>query len=230
MIFIYCEKWRGFEWILNYIMTNKKLVICIPTGGLVDWQFASSLMALQLLPETRVIWMVKTMIDSARNMLVQEALKDSSYTHMLMIDDVMTFEPDFVLNLLEHDVDIVGGLAFKRRAEYTPCVFEKRKDAKYYPILPEVFREVDVVGTGGILINMDIFKNVKYPWFETYYDDDNVHWSVDFDFCIKAKKAGYKIFIDPKSEMGHIGDPIVIKKEQFFNYIKQNDINKNNNK
>ncbi len=210
-------------------MTNKKLVICIPTEGHVDWQFASSLMALQLLPETRVIWMVKTMIDSARNMLVQEAMKDSSYTHMLMIDDDMTFESDFALKLLEQDVDVVGGLAFKRRPAFTPCVFEKRQDKKYYPILPEVFREVDVVGTGGILIKMDVFKKLKYPWFETYYDDSGRHWSVDFDFCIKAKAAGFKIFADPEAEMGHIGDPAVIKKEQFYNYVKQNEINKNNN-
>ena len=204
-------------------MDTKKLAICIPTFGRVDWQFASSLMALQLLPETRVIWMVRAMIDTARNQLVQDALKDSSYTHLLMIDDDMTFEPDFVLRLLEHDVDIVSGLAFKRRPEYTPCVFEKRQDDKYYPMLPEVFREVDIVGTGGILINMDVFKKIKYPWFETFYDDNNVHWSVDFDFCMKAKKVGFKIFADPEAEMGHIGDPVVIKKEQFYNHVKQNE-------
>ena len=204
------------------MLENKKLVIGIPTSGHLDWRFASSLMALQLIPETRVIWMVRTMIDSARNNLVQEALKDPSYTHLLMIDDDMTFDSDFVLKLLEQDVDIVAGLAFKRRQDFQPCVYKKdSKNEKYFPILPNVFQEVDIVGTGGILINMEVLKKLKYPWFETFYDKEGQHWSVDFDFCIKAKKEGFKIFVDPAAEMGHIGDSPVIKKEDFINYIKQ---------
>lgn len=204
------------------MLENKKLVIGIPTTGQVAWQFASSLMALQLLPDTRVIWMVKTMIDTARNNLVQEAMKDSSYTHLLMIDDDMTFEPDFAFKLLEHDVDIVGGLAFKRRPDYQPCVYRKNQENKlYFPILPKVFQEVDTIGTGGILINMNVLRKVKYPWFETFYDEQGKHWSVDFDFCIKAKKENFKIFVDPTAEMGHVGDSPVIKKEDFYKYITQ---------
>lgn len=211
-------------------MTDKKLAIGIPTVGNLNWQFASSLMNLQLLPDTRVIWMIKAMIDSSRNMIVQSALKDDSYTHLLMIDDDMIFDSDFALKLLEHNVDIVGGLAFKRRPEYTPCVFRKNsQDNQYYPILPEVFQEVDIVGTGGILIRLDVFRKLKYPWFETYYDENTVHWSVDFDFCMKAKEAGLKIFVDPEAEMGHIGDPQVIRKEDFYKHVKQNEINKDNN-
>lgn len=205
---------------------KNKLVICIPSMGLVDWRFASSLMGLQLLPDTRVIWMVKTMIDTARNNLVIEALKNKEYTHILMVDDDMTFEPDFALRLLDHDVDIVGGLAFKRRPDYQPCVYRKDpKDNEYYPILPNVFQEVDIVGTGGILINMKVFDKIKYPWFETYYSEDKRHWSVDFDFCIKAKEAGFKIFVDPEAEMGHIGDPEVVNKNTFLNQTKQHESN-----
>jgi len=199
-----------------------KLVIGIPSFGNVDWRFASSLMALELTPETRVIWMVRAMIDTARNNLIQETLKDPSYTHLLMVDDDMTFESDLALKLLEHDVDIVGALAFKRRSDYQPCVYRlNRKDDQYYPILPEVFQEVDIVGTGGILIKLDVLKKLKFPWFETFYDKKGIHWSVDFDFCIKAKKAGFKIFVDPKVAMGHIGDPEVVNKDTFLKQIKK---------
>ncbi len=213
-------------------MKDAKLVICIPTIGMVDWRFASSLMALQMTPETRVIWMVKAMINISRNNLVTQALSDSSYTHMLMIDDDMTFDDDLAISLLEHDVDIVGALAFKRRPDFHPCVYRKNsKDKQYYPFVPEVFQEVDIVGTGGILINMDVFRKLKFPWFETYYDDKGKVWSVDFDFCIKAKKAGFKIFVDPMVEMGHIGDAPVIKKNDFYRNIEQKHaIDKNNNK
>jgi len=204
------------------MLKNTKLAIGIPTTGQVSWQFASSLMALQLLPDTRVIWMVKTMIDTARNNLVQTAMKDLSYTHLLMIDDDMTFEPDFALKLLEHDVDIVGGLAFKRRPDYQPCVYrQNEKDKQYYPILPDVFQEVDVIGTGGILIKMEVLRKMKSPWFFTDYDKDGTHWSVDFRFCQEAKKAEFKIFVDPDSKMGHIGEPELVTIETFYRNVKK---------
>ncbi len=208
-------------------MNEKKLVIGLPTMGYVDWRFASSLMGLQLLQDTRVIWMVKTMINAARNNLVKQALSNPNYTHMLMIDDDMTFQQDFAKRLLNHDVDVVGGLAFKRREGYHPCVYRK-KDGEYIPIIPKIFQEVDVVGSGGILIKMEVFKKLKFPWFETYYDKKGQLWSVDFDFCIKAKKAGFKIFCDPDAEMGHLGDAPEIKSQQFYNYIKQHASNKSN--
>jgi len=201
-------------------MNEKKLVIGLPTMGYVDWRFASSLMGLQLLQDTRVIWMVKTMINAARNNLVKQALSNPNYTHMLMIDDDMTFQQDFAKKLLDHDVDVVGGLAFKRREGYHPCVYRKKDDI-YVPMVPKIFQEVDVVGSGGILIKMEVFKKLKFPWFETFYDKKGQLWSVDFDFCIKAKKAGFKIFCDPDAEMGHIGDAPEIKSQQFYNYIKQ---------
>jgi len=202
---------------------ENKLIIGLPTNGNVDYRFASSLMGLQLTPTTRVIWQVRSMIDTARNNLVKEALKTSDFTHMLMIDDDHQFEPDLALKLLAHDVDIVGALAFKRRPEYTPCVYRKKEDGLHYPILPEVFQEVDVVGSGAILIKMEVLKKLTFPYFETFYTKDNPprHYSVDFDFCMKSKKAGFKIFVDPQAEIKHIGDPEIVSKETFFKHNKE---------
>jgi len=200
-------------------MKNTKLVLGIPSCGTVDWRFASSLMALRLLDGTRIVWSVRTMIDAARNNIVKAALEEEC-THVLMIDDDMTFEPDFALKLLEHDVDIVGGLAFKRVPDFMPCVFKEKEPKQFFPILPTVFQEVDAIGSGGILIKREVFEKITYPWFETYYDDTKRHWSVDMDFCIKAKKTGFKIFVDPACEMGHMGNSQVIKKEHFLNYNK----------
>jgi len=202
---------------------ENKLIIGLPTNGNLDYRFASSLMGLQLTPETRVIWQVRSMIDTARNNLVTEALKTPEYTHVLMVDDDHIFEPDIALKLLAHDVDIVGALAFKRRPEYTPCVYRKKDDGKYYPILPEVFQEVDIVGTGMMLIKMEVLQKLSFPFFETYYtkDDEHKHFSVDFDFCQKAKKAGFKIFVDPEASIGHIGDSEVVGKSRFLEHNKQ---------
>jgi len=200
---------------------DAKVVVGIPTLGNVDWRFASSLMGLQLICDTKVIWQVRTMIATARNLIVKQALTDETYTHLLFIDDDMTFDSDFLYKLISTNVDIVGGLAFKRTADYQPCVYKKKEDGQHYPILPEVFQEVDAIGTAGLLIKTDVFKKIAFPWFETYYDEQGRVWSVDFDFCIKAKKAGFKVFVEPTALMGHIGQSEVISKETFLTYNKQ---------
>lgn len=208
-------------------MENKKeelydLVIGIPTSGNVNWQFASSLMGLQLPGNTRVIWTVRSMIDTARNTIVKEFLKAPG-KYLLMIDDDHIFNSDLALRLLARDVDIVGALAFKRRAEYEPCVYKKKEDGLHYPILPEIFQEVDIVGTGAMLIKLDVFKKLKFPYFETFYTKDNPpkHYSVDFDFCMKAKEAGFKIYVDPDAEIKHIGDNEIVDRQTFYRHNKK---------
>lgn len=203
---------------------EKSVAICIPTIGNLHWRFAADLMALQLPCNTRVIWQVRTMIDTARNMLAKKALEDVTVTHILMIDDDMTFESDFLLKLIAHDVDIVGGLAFKRTPDYHPCVYKKIQGSEdHTPILPEVFQEVDAIGTGGILIKREVFEKLRYPFFETWYSENNSekHFSVDFDFCIKSKTAGLKIFVDPDASMKHIGEAPLIGKEDFLKRMKE---------
>jgi glycosyltransferase involved in cell wall biosynthesis len=212
---------------------EKSIAIGIPTVGYLHWRFAADLMSLQLPMSTRVVWQVRTMIDTARNLIVTKALEDVSTEYILMIDDDMTFDPDFLMKLIAHDVDIVAGLAFKRTPDYHPCVYKRKPETdEYVPILPNVFQEVDIVGTGGILIKRKVFEALKYPYFETWFDKKNVdkHYSVDFDFCMKAKKAGFKIFVDPEAAMGHIGEAPIITKENFLEKMKTltNLIQKNN--
>ena len=163
------------------------------------------------------------MIDTARNLIATKALEDVSTEYILMIDDDMTFDHDFLMKLISHDVDIVAGLAFKRTPDYHPCVYKAKPGTnEYIPILPNVFQEVDIVGTGGILIKRKVFEALKYPYFETWFDKENAdkHYSVDFDFCIKAKNAGFKIFVDPEALMGHIGEAPIITKETFLEKMK----------
>ena len=202
---------------------EKTIAICIPTTGLTHWRFTADLMSLTLPCSTRVIWQVRTMIDTARNLLVKKALEDVTVSHILMIDDDMTFSQDFLIRLLSHDVDIVGGLAFKRTPDYHPCVYKKQPTNEYFPVMPNVFQEIDVVGTGGILIKREVFEKLKYPYFETWYDETNpdLHYSVDFDFCMKAKLAGFKLFVDPEALMGHIGESPIITKDTFLAHMKK---------
>ena len=199
--------------------TNSTIAIGIPTTGTLHWRFAADFMALQLPTDTKVFWQVRTMIDTARNKLVEKVLADKSITHLLMIDDDMTFESDMLIKMLAHDVDIIGALAFKRTDDFRPCVYKLKEGTDdHFSILPTTFQEVDIVGTGGMLIKRHVLEKIKVPHFETWYakDGTNKHWSVDFDFCMKAKAAGFKIQFDTEIQMGHIVNSPVITQETFL--------------
>jgi len=217
------------------IYTNKTIAIGVPTTGLLHWRFAADFMALQLPTDTKVFWQNRTMIDTARNSLVEKVLQDKEITHLLMIDDDMTFESDMLIKMLEHDVDIIGALAFKRTDDFRPCVYKLKEGTNdHFSVLPTAFQEVDIVGTGGMLIKRHVLEKIKAPHFETWYakDGTNKHWSVDFDFCMKATKAGFKIHVDPAIRMGHIGESPVITEQSFLKKLhdkqKQNASIKNN--
>ena len=204
--------------------TEKSIVIGIPTVGNVHWRFAADLMGLQLPMSAIALWQVRTMIDTARNKLVEKMLENKNATHLFMIDDDMTFKSDLLMRLISHDVDIVGALAFKRTPNYEPCVYKLKEGTEdHFPIFPAKYTEVDAIGTGGILIKREVFEKLDNPWFETWYAKDGTdkHWGVDFDFCLKAKTAGYKIYVDPEADMGHIGEAIIVDKEV---YMKANNI------
>lgn len=168
------------------------------------------------------------MIDFARNQIVKQVIEDPDYEYekILFLDDDMTIPPDVYFRLNEHDKDIVGVLAFKRRGDFAPCVYAKR-DKQFFPILPNKFCEVDAIGSSVLLIKTEVFKKIKFPWFTTYYTKDGNHWSVDMDFSMKVEKAGLKIHCDPSIEIGHIGDPPVIHQGDF---LKQIELMKGENK
>jgi len=206
------------------------ILIAIPTMGQNDYRFTLSLASLIIPENSSVMAVPRVMIDTARNLFCQKFLEDKEKTHLFFLDDDMTFDSDILMRLLEHDVDIIGALAFKRVADYQPCVYQKNpEDNNYYPIIPKEMQEVDVIGTAGFLIKRNVIESMKNPWFETPYTEDGKHFSVDFNFCMKAKEAGFKIWCDPTIEMKHIGEAPLIGKQEFLQHVSKNFINKQKN-
>jgi hypothetical protein len=65
--------------------------------------------------------------------------------------------------------------------------------------------EVDATGTGCLLIRTEVFLNMDYPWFEFTKTEAGKVVGEDVGFCKKAKKAGYKIYVDTSINCGHMG-------------------------
>ena len=147
-----------------------------------------------------------------RNYLAIQALNNNS-DYLLMIDDDMVFEQDLLDRLIADRKDIVGvayhprtdmGDKLKWLDETHHINLEKSTDPKY----KDTF-ECHATGTGIILIKCEVFKKVPRPWFAfEYYPTGQCKLGEDWYFSREAKKAGFKIWTDPKPKIGHLGEKI----------------------
>jgi hypothetical protein len=157
-----------------------------------------------------------------RNYTAVQAINNKS-DYLLMVDDDMVFNEDLLDCLIANGKDICGVAYHSRgstakikivpsgeimavaevdRGKYIDL--EKETDPKY----KDTF-ECYAVGTGIILIKCEIFRKIARPWFEfTYFENGKCKEGEDWNFCFKAKDAGFKIWTDPKPSIGHLGETI----------------------
>jgi len=154
------------------------------------------------------IGMQMILID-ARNEACNWAL-EKGMDYILWLDDDMIIPPDVWLftQLIEHDKDIIAPLFFTRKGIHLPLIFKERKINAYCDTYDHIvnykkkLQVVDAVGFGCILIKTEVLKKMQKPYFE--YGESI---GEDIYFCIKAKKAGYKIWCDTNIVLGHLALP-----------------------
>ena len=179
-------------------MSAYKLAISIPSTGTIKSQTVFSLCRmLKGFPyEYTVLFHEGSMLHVMRNRLIQKAI-DEKCTHLLFIDSDMMFEKDSAIRLLKRNKDIIGVNYHKRKLPVEAIVQNPKK--------LQGLTTCDAVGTGFMLIRLDIFKKLEQPWFFWAYADGEPVGE-DFWFCAKAREMGYNIYCDMGLKMGHIGD------------------------
>jgi len=149
-------------------------------------------------------------VSKCRNKIVKKAF-DWGATHLLMLDDDMTFPDNIVDILLNHNKPIVGALAFKRRPPYLPVIYQENPN---YPERMKVDTDyekglIEVAATGAacLLVQMEVFRRMRHPWFDFKPDEQfpGEYVGEDIMFCKKAKELGYKIYVDTMHPIGHLG-------------------------
>lgn len=163
-------------------------------------------------PNTRIDWGISTDIPGARNTLVRRSLEWGS-EWILFLDDDQVFPADLLTNLLSHDVDIVSALYLRRAGDHSPLAFSHRnEDHLYEPIdlhgLPgEGLLKVHATGAGGLLVRSEVFRAISDEpnWFE-HGRVQGKDWNAaeDIIFCEKANEAGFNIYVDLGSPIGHM--------------------------
>lgn len=216
---IFVEKW-GQE-VLTDIFKEEPIAtgtIAVPHLEMIHSDFFHSFRQLKRPANVRESYIKGTLIAKQRNELVKGMKGD----WLLFIDSDMTFPADALLRLLDHNLDIVGGLCFKRVPEYNPTIYQKVPGQFKWNWIQDYPREslfeVDGTGSAFLLIKKKVFDAIPYPWYEY-----NGEVSEDLYFCHKAKQAGFKIHIDSSVKIGHLGMQPV--DEKFFDeYYKDKKI------
>lgn len=145
-------------------------------------------------------------IADARNSIVEQARQDGA-KWLLMCDTDQVYPHDTLTKLLQHGKDICGVRVHRRWPPFDP-IFYRGELGKYLSVSDEEaysgdLIDVDATGTGCLLLNMEIFDHLEYPWFRFDIHEGNPVGE-DIFFCSRAKAAGLKIFIDTSIEVGHL--------------------------
>lgn len=158
----------------------------------------------------------------AREKLVRVALK-ADMDYIVMYDDDMILPADMVLRLLEDveahpEIDVLAPLAFQRTPPYFPVMYivtegyDPIRHTDYYAnevqenYPKDKLVECDAVGFGAVIINMNLIRKMKEPYFMS-----TTPTGEDIMFCVNAKKqANARIFMDTRIKLGHISSPPII--------------------
>lgn len=136
--------------------------------------------------------------------LCQDAVEhDCDY--ILFLDDDMRIPMHTIMLLLKRQVDIIGANCARR--EIPPRTNSKgfNDEIVYTREGQTGIEKVKSVGTGVMLINTRVFKELPQPWF---CEDPVKKIGEDVWFCNQAREAGFDIYIDHdlSHDVVHIGE------------------------
>lgn len=198
-----------------------KTMILIPCMDMVHARFMRSILLLDKVGDVSYGFHYGSLIYDSRNQLLDTA-KQQGVDRLLWFDSDMDV-PWNAMHLLSEDLDngyeIVSGLYFKRKEPYTPTIFSdcdvvKLDNGQLLPLheayvdypKDQIF-EVAAFGFGCVMMTMDAAKRVTgefglMPFMPT------AGFGEDLSFCMRARKAGIKLWCDSRVKCGHIGTKI----------------------
>ena len=173
-------------------------------GGCVE-----SFLNIRLRPgdERKYEW--RTRGDIARTKLCDEFMSRGEFDAFFLVDVDMLFNPGVLERLRSHDLDIVGGHYFRRR--FNPMIsIAEVGDWPYQPLwdIPQDgLIEVSNSGFGCLLIKRRVLEAVQTTLdlrepilgmgpLPEMTNGDQGPFGADFVFSARARKLGYKHFVD----------------------------------
>lgn len=206
-------------------LRKRKLFVGMPCyGGMMTGMTAKSLLDLQGVMsqygvEVRFSFLFnESLIQRARNYIVDEFLTRTDFTHLMFIDADIAFNANDVVALLALDKGIIGGPYPKKSIEWRQIYKAVQKNPSlpveeyeklagsmvFNPVagtekfsISEPLKVLDL-GTGFMMISRETFNSFQSSFPEKMYKPDHVgtaHFSGDREIC-----AFFDCIIDPKTK------------------------------
>lgn len=167
-------------------------------------------------------------VDDARNAVVREFLL-TDCTELLFLDADVSWEPEDIVRLCQHDLDIVGGVYPYRREGSDTMPFRMKSGAS----VENGLIEVEGLPTGFMKIKRRVLEEMSAvaPKYVTKANEtallfdrptpgpDKLRWGGDIDFCNRFRASGGRIFADVTLHLGHTGTVTV--KDSLGAYLRR---------
>ena len=211
-------------------LRQQRIHICMPCygGQLTESTFMSYIKWGNTCRQLGIDWTIETMtneslISRARNTLVAKFLNTENSTHLVFIDADIGWEPWHLLLLINHDVDVIGGL-YPMKSLPVRWVVNGVENGAVSEDGNVV--EVSKTGTGFMVVKRHVFEKLQQhpavvpftndiglpkeldPHMRTYYDTDvreGRYYSEDWTFCENWRDLGGKVWVDKRVLLKHTG-------------------------
>lgn len=152
-----------------------------------------------------------SILSRSRQLIVTRALGMDA-THIMFIDSDMVFPPNLLHVLLEWDEMIVACNCATKQLPANPTARLKNDTLAGIPLYTEEdsegLKEVWRVGTGVMLVNMEVFEKLEAPYWEILWKPEvDDYQGEDWNFCEKLQEAGIPLYVDQgmSRDIGHAG-------------------------
>lgn len=171
-------------------------------------QFWDCLERLQRPVNTKVVMQFGSDRSVSRNAIVKRSL-DIGSEWILFLDDDHGFRGDLLKMLIAVEQPVVGALYLQRGAPFMPVAYAEKDENGFWPLDlrnhgSNELVQVRGLGTGGMLIRSEVFRQIESPWFI-----HTTEKSEDLYFCDKLHEAGIPLYVHTGARMGHIAPALV---------------------
>ena len=220
---------------MDKIRENCNVFFATPCYGglLTDQFFLSMFRTQQQFLENKINFRLTTLrneslITRGRNILTAMFL-ESDCTHLMFIDADIEFQADSIIRMLAMDKPIVAGAYPKKTLPIDFAINFKYLDPQRTKLnIVDGAVEVIDASTGFFMIKREVIEKMMKAYPELHYkndastspslnkycytlfdciqdEEDNRYLSEDYTFCRRWQKLGGTIWLDPNTNLNHIG-------------------------
>lgn len=154
---------------------------------------------------------------TARNRIAQQTL-DEGADYVLMVDNDIVLPSDALSYLLNDPKDVCIGIYANRETDNVyngnVCAYElgefnyvtkfTANDINKKRSNGEFKFQIHGGGMGCALIKADVFRKLKFPWFDWVNYENSSVLSEDLYFCEQCNQNGINVYADSRVNCGHI--------------------------